>query len=213
MIRKKLFIFDLDGTLADAYRAIEKSLNFTLKKLGLPQVSYNEAKQKVGRGDKVFMETFFAQKDIVAALKIYRGHHRHVLAKYSKLRPFAKELLLELKKQGKITAVASNRPSYFTNLILKVLGIKKYFKFVLCADEIKSAKPNPRILNTIIKRSGVGKKDTVFIGDMDIDLETAARAKVDVVFVKGGSSCVSAIKKYRDKQVISSLKQILEIYN
>lgn len=213
MIKKKLYVFDLDGTLADAYRAIEKSLNFTLGRLGLSRVSYKQAKRKVGRGDRIFMETFFPAKAINKALKIYRAHHRYSLKKYSRLRPYAKKILIRLKNKEKIIAIASNRPKYFTNLILVSLGIKKYFSAVLCADEINSNKPDPRILNILMKRFKVKKADTVFIGDMDIDLETAKRADVDAVFVKGGSSHQVVAGKYKNAQVVSSLKKILDLYN
>lgn len=213
MTTKRLYIFDLDGTLADAYRAIEKSLNFTLKKLGYPTVSYQEAKRKVGRGDRIFMETFFNRKNIAKALKIYRSHHKRAVIGHSKLRPYAKDLLTTLKRKNKMLAIASNRPSYFTALILEALRIRKYFDLVLCADEIKSNKPNPRILNAILKRLSVKKPEAVFIGDMDIDLETAKRARMDVVFVRGGSSALSSVKKYKNKKVVSSLKEVLKLYN
>jgi phosphoglycolate phosphatase len=212
MVTKKLYIFDLDGTLADAYKAIEKSLNFTLKKLGCPKISYKEAKRKVGRGDRAFMEIFFNRNNIEQALKIYRSHHQKAVVKHSKLKPYAKNLLAALKRKNKILAIASNRPSYFTNLMLKAIGIRKYFDLVLCADEIKSYKPNPKILNIIAKKFAARKQEAVFIGDMDIDLETAQRARMDMVFVKGGSSALSAVKKYKNKKVISSLKEVFELY-
>ena len=212
MTNKKLFIFDLDGTLADAYKAIEKSLNFTLQRLGLKKVSYGEAKRKVGRGDKAFMEMFFPENTIKRALQIYRDHHKKALKIHSKARPYAKELLKGLKRRHKLTAIASNRPSVYTNLILKSLGIKKYFNVVLCADEVKSNKPDPKILNVIVKKLKINKSDTVFVGDMDIDLETAKRAGIDMVFIKGGSSRLRAVKKYKNKKVIASLREILYLY-
>lgn len=212
MVEKKLFIFDLDGTLADAYRAIEKSLNFTRKKIGLSRVSYEEAKSKVGKGDRIFMETFFPPESIEEALRIYRKHHKQSLRKYSKLRPYAKQMLMCLKRKGRKVAIASNRPAYFTNIILKTLGILKYFDAVLCADEIKSNKPNPKILNVLIKKFKAAKSEAVFFGDMDIDLETAKRAGVDVVFIEGGSSHPSVTGRYKNAQVISSLKEIPGLY-
>ncbi len=213
MVKKRLFIFDLDGTLADAYRAIEKSLNFTLQNLGFEKVSYEEAKRKVGRGDKAFMETFFPENAIKKALRIYRAHHKKALKFYSRPKPYARELLRKLKQKNKLTAIASNRPSVYTNLILKSLEIKKYFDIVLCADEIKSNKPDPKILNIITKKLRIKKADAVFVGDMDIDLETAKRAGMDMVFIKGGSSHLHSVRKYKNKKVISSLKEILTLYN
>jgi len=209
MVFKRLFIFDLDGTLADAYGAIEKSINFTLKRLGLPSVAYQEVKRRVGKGDRLFMKSFFPAKDMEKALKLYRPHHAKALLKYTRLRPYAKKLLYTLKREKKLLAIASNRPYYYTNIILKSLGIRKYFDVVLCADQISSLKPDPKILYTIIKKLGVSKEKTVYTGDMDIDMETAMRAKIDAVFITGGSSTLNAVKKYKNKKVIHSLARIM----
>jgi phosphoglycolate phosphatase len=206
---KKLFIFDLDGTLVDAYEAIEKSLNFTLTKLGYSEVSYREVKRTVGKGDKLFIKAFFPAKHRNAALRIYRRHHRKSLVKYARCLPFAGGVLFSLKQQGKIVALASNRPSQFTGIILESTGIKKYFNYVLCADQINSLKPKPKILNVIVKKFRVAKKDSIYVGDMAIDARTAQAAGIDFVYVRGGSSNLSEVKKYKIVKIISSLKMLM----
>lgn len=212
MKEKKLYIFDLDGTLVDSFGAIEKSLNYTLKKLGYSQVSYTVVKRSVGRGDRLFISTFFPKELCEKALETFRLHHRQSLLRYSKLLPFARKLLYQLKRRKKILAVATNRPRLFTNIIMDKLDIKKYFDYILCADEIKSLKPDPRILRTVMNRFQVTCDDTVFVGDMDIDLETAMRASVDAVFIKGGSSSLRDIRKYSNKRIVSSLDEIVDLF-
>src|SRR3989338_4977766 len=186
-MNKGLFIFDLDGTLVDAYRAIEQSLNFTRKKMGLSKVGFLKVKKSVGHGDKAFIDTFFPKNKTAEAINIYRRHHKQALVKFSRLKPEAREALLGLKKRGKLLAVASNRPYYFTKVLLKALKIAKYFDGVWCADQVKAAKPDPKILLTILKYFKAAKKSAVYIGDMSVDLETARRAGVSAVFVRGGS--------------------------
>jgi len=212
-MHKRLFIFDLDGTLVDAYQAIENSLNFTRRKFGYPKVSRFKVKRSVGRGDKLFVETFFPFSHAQEALKIYRQHHKKSLKAYSKLRPYAESLLKNLHKQKKKIAIASNRPAYYTNIIIKSLGIRRYLDYILCADQIDSLKPHPKILFDIFRKFKVNKKEAVYVGDMDIDLETARRAKVDFIFITGGSSRVSDLDKYRNKKVVRSLELILNLYN
>jgi len=209
---KALFIFDVDGTLVNAYPAIEASLNFTRLQLGYSRVSLMKVKRSVGRGDENFIKAFFSDKDIPQALRIYRRHHKKVLLDLCSLRPGAREILEALKRKGKIICVASNRPLRFTDILLKKLKIKKYFDAVYCADKIKSLKPAPKILLVILKHFKKTRRQAVYIGDMDIDLETARRARVEAVFIKGGSSTLSQVSGYRNKKVISKLEEILKLY-
>lgn len=210
MTAKKLFIFDLDGTLVDAYTAIRKSLNYTLKRLGYRPVSFARAKRNVGKGDKAFMEVFFRPGDVEKALAIYRCHHETSLKKYSRLKAYSSKFLRALKKRGKKIAIASNRPRCFTNIIIKALKIDLLVDYILCADEINSHKPKPKILNMVVKKFGVKKGEAVFVGDMDIDMETAKRAHIDAIFIKGGSSTLADIKRYKVKKVIRSLKELID---
>jgi phosphoglycolate phosphatase len=210
MATKKLFIFDLDGTLVDAYTAIWKSLNFTLKKLGYRPTGFAKSKKNVGKGDRAFMEVFFRPEDVDKALLIYRCHHESSLKKYSRLKAYSGEYLRTLRKRGKKIAIASNRPRCFTDIIIKALNIGRLIDYVLCGDEIKSHKPKPRILNMIVRKFGVSKSEAVFVGDMDIDMETARRAHIDAIFIRGGSSAMADIKKYKVKKVIRSLKELIK---
>jgi len=210
--KKKLFIFDLDGTLADVYTAIERSLNFTRNILGYSNVSYRVIKRGVGRGDRLFIEAFFEPEDTIRALRIFRKHHKESVMRYSRPMPFAKQLLRKLKERRKYVAIASNRPTVFTNRILRVLDIRKYIDYVLCADKAKRIKPYPDILINIIRRFKVSPEDTVYVGDMAIDLEAARRAKIDGVFVKGGSGVVKEARAYRKAIIVSSIREVLHIY-
>lgn len=212
MTDKKIFIFDLDGTLVDAYRAIEKSLNFARKHLGYSLVRYDEVKQKVGKGDVLFIKTFFRSKDVETALAMYRKHHEKSILRYSKPKSYARWLLATLKKKKKLLAIASNRPARFTHAILNRLDMRKYFDYVVCADEINKLKPAPDILRIVLKKFAMKKDQALYIGDMDIDMETAQRAKMDALFVKGGSTHLDGVKKYKNKKIISNLKEVLHFY-
>ena len=211
MEHKKLFIFDVDGTLVNSYAAIAKSLNFTRKRFRHPAVSPAKVKRSVGRGDKLFIDTFFAADEAQKALAIYRSHHRRALIQYAKLYPRVITVLSTLRRRGKILAVASNRPARFTDILLKGLKIKEYFHAVYCGDTIKSLKPDPKILQIIMHRFGFKASDTVYIGDMGIDMQTAQAAGIDAIFKKGGSSTPAEVKKYKIAKVITHLEELLSL--
>lgn len=208
MSDKKLFIFDLDGTLVDSYLAIQKSLNATRKKFGFKEIGLKRVIKAVGKGDRKFIQEFFPPELEDKALKIYRKQHKIDLLKYVKPMPYAKELLRFLKKRKIKIAIASNRPTKFTHLILNKLSMKKYIDYVLCGDRIKKLKPEPEIVFKILEKYKLSPHQTVFVGDMVIDIETAKNAGIDSVAITTGSSTQKELKKSHPTYLFKNLRQL-----
>lgn len=206
---KNVFIFDLDGTLVDSYRAIRESLNSARAELGYSGVSLIDVIKNIGNGDKLFINHFFNGADRVPALTRYRRHHGQSLRAHVRRKPYALVLLKALKRKKCKLAIASNRPRYFTNIVLATLKINECFDVVCCADEVGALKPNPKILRVILRRLRAVPAQAFFIGDMAVDLETARRAKIDAVFVRGGSSTLAQAREYRDIRIVSDLRHII----
>jgi phosphoglycolate phosphatase len=207
----KLIIFDLDGTLIDAYTAITRSFNYAMQKLHYPLQEASIIRRAVGWGDENLLRPFIQEKDLKKALAIYRQHHRLALVKNSRLFPQTEKVLSYLKNKGYKLAVASNRPTRFSWILIRHLKIAKYFDYVLCADKLRYIKPHPEILNKIMQRFHLEPKETVYIGDMTIDVQAGKRAKLKTVIVTGGSSTTFEIKKEKPCRIIKRLKDLLRI--
>jgi phosphoglycolate phosphatase len=205
---KKLVIFDLDGTLIDAYSAIIKSFNFTVEKLGLAPVLRSDVISAVGWGDKNLLRPFFKKSLLGKALSIYRRHHQISLTRYARVISGARRLLYRLKKKGYVLAVASNRPTVFSMILLRHLRLADFFDVVLCADKAGRLKPHPEIINKIISKTGITATRTVYIGDMSIDAQTGRRAGVKTVIVKSPSSVIKQIKKEKPALIINGLNEL-----
>ena len=205
----KLIIFDLDGTLVDAYAAIGKSFNYLMRRLGLKPQSLEVIRHLVGRGDINLFKPYLPPGDLKPALILYRAHHKYSLLKHSHLYPQARFLLRRLKARGYKLAVASNRPSEFSHILLKHLKINSFFDYVLCADQSRHGKPHPEMLNRIVKRFGLKKSQALYVGDMVIDAQAGRRARIDTIIVTGGSSSKSEIKKERPFKIISAIGRLL----
>jgi len=208
----KLIIFDLDGTLVDAYPAITASLNYTLKKLGLMPQDPLVIRRAVGRGDENLLRPFVKKGDLKRALIIYRRHHRGALLRRSHLLPKAREVLRYLKSRKYLLAVASNRPSEFSLILLRHLGIAKYFGQILCADKISRRKPHPEILNRIRKRFKLSFDEAVYVGDMCIDVKTAQRAKVRAIAVATGSNTQEELRRCAPDRLIRNIAQLKKLF-
>jgi len=207
----KLIIFDLDGTLVDAYPAIIKSFNYTMSKLGYPQQKSLTIRRAVGRGDENLLKPFVRRKDLKKAVLLYRKHHKTALLQYSRLFPSVDKVLTKLREKGFKLAVASNRPTKFSLILIRHLGLKKYFAYVLCADKLKHLKPHPEILRKIRQRFSLKPGQTLYVGDMTIDAQAAGNAKVKAVIVTTGSSSKTEIIREKPFRIIRRIIDLLKV--
>jgi len=213
MIKKetRLVIFDLDGTLIDAYKAIASSFNYVMRCFGLPSQSAECIRKTVGWGDSNLLKSFLNKDDLKNGLCLYRRHHQASLTRQARLYPGARKLLEYLKDKGYKLAVASNRPTRFSLIILRALKLRSYFDYVLCADKLKRGKPHPQILNLIIKRFGFKPAQAIYVGDMVIDLLAGQRAGVRTILVSTGSSSRGEIAKHTPYLSIKRVRDLQKI--
>jgi len=202
MNNPKLIIFDLDGTLVDAYPAIIKSFNYVMRRFGYPAQDPLTIRRAVGWGDEFLVSPFVKKADLKKMLAAYREHHTAALVKYSRVFPHARTLLRHLVAQGYVLAVASNRPTKFSLILMRHLGVYQFFDYVLCGDRMLHGKPHPEILQRIMKKFSVSPKETMYVGDMNIDAQAGRRARVKTIIVTTGSSSLAEIKKEKPYRII-----------
>jgi phosphoglycolate phosphatase len=208
----RLVVFDLDGTLVNAYPAIIESVNYTLIRLGYRGQSSMAIRRCVGWGYKNLLKPFVSQTDYGRACVIYRRYHGAALMRSAQLMPGASALLAYLKRKGYVLAVASNRPTHFSRIILKHLEIDACFDYVLCGDRLVHIKPHPEVLKRIMKRLRFQPAQTVYIGDMALDAQAGRRAGVLTMIVSTGSSSRAEIKAEAPYRIVTNLRQLMKLF-
>jgi HAD superfamily hydrolase (TIGR01509 family) len=206
-----LVIFDLDGTLIDAYEAIYRSFNHVMAEAGYPERPERVIRKAVGWGDRNLLKPFVSKRDLDRVLALYRSHHSRSLPRWSRLIPGARRVLSTLKKRGCALAVASNRPTRFSLILLRSCGIRKYFDAVLCGDRVKKGKPDPEILRKLMARLRTGPSETAYVGDMAIDVQAGKRAGVLSIAVTGGSSSQRELRKQRLDIIIRRIGEMTSV--
>jgi len=216
MENKKLAIFDLDGTLMDAYKAIQETVNYCLKKLGYPPVSIEKIKRAVGRGDIDLASKLVSQKDTEALISLYRENHIRFLDGNIRKMDGAEELLRYLKDEGLYIAVATNRAGFSVGPILERLNIDRYFDIIYTRDDVEKPKPDPEMILKAMDFFRIKREKVFFVGDMDIDYFTGKNAGVDTYIVTTGSSPKEELERYNDIKMFAdliSLKEYLVVSN
>jgi len=206
-------VFDLDGTLVDAYRTIRRAFNATMDELGHPPQSLEDIIKWVGYGPQKLLSHIVPETKIEEALRIYKGYYREFfLDGDTHLIDGAEEILNFLKDNDVALGVASNKPAEFTKPLIEHLGIGKYFDRVICGDEVGELKPSPKALLEIISSVGAKADSTVYVGDMDVDVQTGKNAGCRTVAVLTGSSLYEELARLSPWKILGSVKELKEIF-
>ena len=183
-------IFDLDGTLLDTLDDLWDSVNAALEKYGLPLRTREEVRWFVGNGIAKLIEraTGEVEKEVYeGVLAEFKRHYAEHCEDKTKPYEGSMPLLSLLKEKGIKTAVVSNKAdfalkklaqSYFDGLLLEAVGENE-------AAGIRK-KPAPDSVLAVMQSMGVGTRSTVYIGDSEVDLQTAKNAGVDCIAVTWG---------------------------
>lgn len=207
MKKIKLVVFDLDGTLINAYPAVYRSVNYTVKKFGFAPITHQTIKRTVGWGDRHLLQSFIGDKNLDQALKVYRQHHALALRQDTTLLPGALKILQYLQAQRLKIAVASNRPTKFSRIAIEYLKINQFFDCVLCGDKVSRPKPAADILKMILKKFALKPSEALYVGDMGIDVLTGRRARVKTLAVATGSSTMTELAALKPLAVVRNVYQ------
>lgn len=207
-MRKKLAIFDFDGTLIDAYDSIYKTICFICEKLNHEKFDFEKVKRAVGGGDLKLISTLFNEKDVKIAHSLYRENYLNFLKNNVKVIDGVYEFLDELKNKNIKIAGATNRARFSLVQLLKETKIEKYFDLVLCAEDVKNPKPDPEMILKIIEKFKVSKKEVFFVGDMDIDYKTGKNAGIDTYIVLTGSSKRVDFLEYENPLIFDNIHMV-----
>ena len=176
MKKPDLMVFDLDGTLIDSMRDLAVAINYMRSQYGLPEVSIDTAKTFVGNGAKTLVHRALGdcKADFDAALKCYRDYYASHQLVHTRLYPGVAEGLKELRRNGVVLAVVTNKPSSDALAILKGLGAAEFLAEICGGDSGLPLKPEPDALLRLKERFGA--KNCWMVGDHYTDLEAGRRA-------------------------------------
>jgi phosphoglycolate phosphatase len=181
-------VFDLDGTLVDSYVPIAESLNHARAAYRLPPLPLKRIRRTVGRGLERLVAELVGEPRVEEGVRLFREHYEKVYRDRTHALPGALGTVRELARRGYRLSVASNKPARFGRAILDATGMLPYLTEVQGPDLAGTTKPEPTMLRNCLAAMSVEPAAAAYVGDMVLDVESAARAGVPVLLVRGGSS-------------------------
>lgn len=206
------FIFDLDGTLYDSLEDMANSLNIVLERKGLSPHPLNAYKKFVGNGMPKLVER--ALKDHPERYdEIFKEFLEEYAKRYDEFsRPYdgILAMLKGLQDEKHLLAVCTNKQQVYTDKI-----VEKFYKdtdFIAVVGDRSDGlrKPDPHYPLEIAKKMALDPKDIYFVGDSDVDMQTAKNSGMIAVGVSWGFRSVEELKAAGADYIIDSPLALLD---
>ena len=189
-------VFDLDGTLLDTLEDLYRATNTALEDHSLPRRSRDEVRLFVGNGVEMLIRRAVPagtdEETTLAVLADFKTTYAAICEDHTRPYNGIPDMLRALREKGIRVAVVSNKfdaatkqlcEKYFGDLVEVAIGERTGVR----------KKPAPDTVYEALKELGVTAEGAVYIGDSDVDIQTARNC---------GMPCISVTWGLRDKDFL-----------
>lgn len=210
---KDTIIFDLDGTLLDSLDDLKNAVNYTLNTFNLPTKSQDEIKAYLGNGMERLIElsTPFGKNtphfdEILQSFKDYYAINSSI---HTKPYPGIIEMLQSLKSLNYKLAIVSNKGDF----AVKILNDKFFNNIIDVAigeqNNLKK-KPSPDMIYEVLRRFDKKITDAYYIGDSEVDIETASAVQIPCLSVSWGFRTKEQLLRDNASIIFDNPQELLE---
>lgn len=184
------YIFDLDGTLLDTLLDLANAVNYALREKGYPERTTDEVRSFIGNGIRVLIKRAVpkdtSESDYEETLAIFTKYYLAHIADNTKAYDGIIEVIEKIKSDGCKVAVVSNKAHEAAQKVVKSFFGDR-FDIIVGKMDMFPTKPAPDSVIYVMKSLGIEKGKCVYIGDSDVDVETAHNAGLPCIGVTWGN--------------------------
>lgn len=193
----KTVIFDLDGTILNTLEDLKKAVNYGLKSRNLPEKDLEFVRKAIGNGTQVLIKRCtpcaISEEERQIVFNTFKSYYLEHYADNTRPYPGIIELLKSLKGRCQL-AVVSNKDDDLTKKLINK-EFPNLFDIIQGSYLDKPKKPHPFLINKIIEEHHIDKEDCLYIGDTDIDKESAENAGLNYLIVNYGYRTKEELEK------------------
>lgn len=212
---KQLVIFDLDGTLINSIADLAVAVNQALEAYNYPTHPEDAYRFMVGDGvsklfERALPEAERTSENVERIRERFMPFYDHHNADLSRPYEGICDLLEALQQRGVRMAIASNKYNSATQKLVAHYFPTTHFEVVLGQRDGVPVKPNPTIVEEILAQCGVAKSEVLYVGDTNVDMQTAKNAEVDAIGVAWGFRPRTELAAHSPRAIIDHPLELLD---
>ncbi len=208
----QLLIFDLDGTLVDSFPGLLVGMNLTLDEFELPRIDLDWIARHIGRGSmKLVTAAACGRVDPLVLHEVFLARYAEVMVAHTPPFPGVDRTLEELNSRFTM-AVASNKPLHMVDELVDRLGWRRLMDVVVGPETANAHKPDPAMIEHVLTHTGCTRSQTVYIGDMLVDVETGANAGIPVIGIASGATSAEQLTAAGCDAVVGEISELVEFF-
>ncbi len=213
MPRFDAVLFDLDGTLLDSIELILASYHHTIAHHGLAPQTDEVILEGLGTPLEAQLSRWTDDPSAVPAMiATYRAHNLALHDEMVRPYPGVCEVVHSLRARGTRLAVVTSKRRDGTRRGLAALGLEASFDTLVCADDVRNAKPHPEPVELALERLGsVAPDRAVFVGDSTHDMRAGRAAGVRTAAVLWGPFTREALAPTAPDHVVGSAAELASL--
>ncbi len=211
---RKAILFDMDGTLLNTLEDLYYSTNAALAAYEFPKRTIEEVRRFVGNGLRNLMRQAVPDGEenshFEDCMKTFKEHYGVHLDDHTGPYPGILKMLQILAEKGYVMGVVSNKPDF----AVKDLAKRYFGEHILVAigeSEKVRRKPAPDTVEQAARALGVSMEDCIYVGDSEVDLETAKNCRIPCVSVSWGFRERELLEKLGAKEIADTTEELVKI--
>lgn len=209
----KAILFDLDGTLIDTLTDLYTAVNHALVTHGLKKRTMEEIREFVGNGVRHLMtlstDNALNQDQFDIVFRSFSDYYESHAMVYTKPYQGIHPLIKELKTQGLKVGVISNKVQSAVNIVVPHF-FGSAFDLSLGESPLIKRKPSPDMILHALKQLDLSNDEVIFVGDSEVDLQTASAAQVKMIAVTWGFRTADFLKLNGAYHVVNTTDELLD---
>lgn len=208
----KTYLFDMDGTLLDTLDDLTAAVNHTLAQYGYPARACEEVRRGLGNGAVKLMAAMLPEGEATPGfsdiMRDYKSWYQAHTCVETRPYPGITALLAALRQQGCQIAIVSNKPHTAACELAE-----RFFPGVPTFGESPDTprKPAPDMVFHALTALGAEKDTAVYVGDSEVDVQTARNAGLPLIAVSWGFRGREALAAAGAETIVDTAAELLAV--